>query len=96
MPAPRNVSMTCPVRKKAEKTLRAFLFRVEAFEGIMNDEGSAGRERGAGPAPYGFVNMMSDALSVQRIMCGRMYIRAGKIPHVRGSSSLEASYRHRT
>jgi len=35
---------------------------------------------------------MSDAPSVQRIMCGRMYIRAGRIPHVRGSSSLEESY----
>ena len=44
-------------------------------------------------APYGFVNMMSDAPSVQRIVCGRMSIRAGRIPHVRGSSSLEESYR---
>ena len=94
MPALRNVSMTCPFRKKAEKTLQAFLFRGEAFEGVMNDEGSAERrESGAGPGPYGFVNMVPDAPSVQRIMCGRMYIRAGRIPHVRGSSSLEASYR---
>jgi len=36
--------------------------------------------------------MMSDALSVQRIACGHMYICAGGIPHVRGSSNLEASY----
>jgi len=41
----------------------------EAFQGIMNDEGSAKRrEGGRGPAPYGFVNMMPDAPSVQRIM----------------------------
>jgi len=37
--------------------------------------------------------MMSDVMSVQRIVCGRTYIRAGRIPHVRGSSNLEASYR---
>jgi hypothetical protein len=50
-----------------------------------------GREE-QGPAPYGFVNMMSDAPSVQRIVCERRYIRAGRIPHVRGSSSLEESH----
>jgi len=42
---------------------------------------------------YGFVNMMSDTPSVQRIVCGCMYICAGRIPHVSGSSNLEASYR---
>jgi len=39
------------------------------------------------------VNMMSEAPRVQRIVYGRRYICAGRIPHVRGSSSLEASYR---
>ena len=51
-----------------------------------------GREE-QGQPPYGFVNIMSDALSVQRIMCKRRYVRSGRIPDVRGSSSLEESYR---
>ena len=90
MPAPRNVSMDCPFRKKAAKTLQR-----ETFEAIMtmNDEGSTKRrEGGAGAAPYGFVKMMSDAPRVQRIVCERRYIRAGRIPHVRGSSSLEDNH----
>jgi len=40
MLAPRKVSMTCPLRKKAEKTLKLFLFWGEASEGI--------REKGRG------------------------------------------------
>ena len=82
-------------KKGRKDTKIVFIFTEgEAFEGVMNDEGSAERwERGAGPAPYGFVNMMSDAPSVQRIICGRRYIRAERIAHVRGSSNLEASYR---
>ena len=60
---------------------------------MMNNDGSTERrEGGAGPAPYGFVDMISDALSVHRIMCKRRYVRALRIPHVRGSSSLEESY----
>jgi len=47
----------------------------------MNDDGSTERrEGGAGPAPYGSVNMISDAPSVQRIMDKGRYIRAGRIP----------------
>ena len=38
---------------------------------------------------YGFVNMISDAPRVQRVRCECRYVRAGRIPHVRGSSSLE-------
>ena len=63
--------------------------RGKVFEVTMNDESSIEtREGGARPAPYEFVNMMSDAPSVQRIVCERRYICAGRIPHVRGSSSL--------
>jgi len=53
-----------------------------------------GRRDEEGLPPYGFVNMMmSDAPSVQRITCEHRYVRAGNIPHVRGSSSLKQSYR---
>ena len=83
-----------PLPKEGRKDTTSVFIWGEAFEGIMNDEGSAERrEGGRGPAAYGFVNMMSDAPSVQRIMCRRIYIRAGSIPHVRGSPSLEGSYR---
>ena len=51
--------------------------------------GGAGEERERERGPYGFVNMMSDAPSVQRVRCECRYVRAGRIPHVRGSSSLE-------
>ena len=60
----------------------------------MNDKCSTERrEGGAGPTPYRFVNMMTDAPSVQRIIRERRHICAGWIPHVRGSSSPEESYR---
>jgi len=53
MHAPRNVSMTCPFRKKAEKPLQVFLVRREAFEGVMNRDGPTGRrEGGTGPAAF--------------------------------------------
>ena len=83
-------------KKGRKDTICGFIIGMkEAREAIVNDEGSTGREgrEGAGARlPYGFVNMMSDAPSVQRIVCERRYIRAGRIPHVRGSSSLEESH----
>ena len=83
------------LKKGRKDTKIVFIFREgEVFEGVMNDKGLAERmERGAGPVPYRFVNMMSDAPSIQRIICGCRYICAERIAHLRGSSSLEASYR---
>ena len=60
---------------------------------MMNDDGpTERREGGAGLAPYGSVNRISNAPRVQHIMCKYRYLRAGRIPHVRGSSSLEGSH----
>jgi hypothetical protein len=81
IPLPRNVSMTCPFRKKAEKTLVVYTYTSMIFE-----RGAVGRGRHR--KAYGFVNMMSDAPSVQRVRCECRYVRAGRIPHVSGSSSL--------
>ena len=39
-------------------------------------------------ATYGFVNMMSDAPSTQRVVLVLKKERIGRIPHVTGSSSL--------
>ena len=73
--------MTCPFRKKVEKTLVG----VQPVRMILSE---ALLEVGGTANAYGFVNMMSDAPSVQRVKWECKYVRAGRIPHVSGSSSL--------
>ena len=45
---------------------------------MNSDASTERREGGAGPAALRVVNMMSDAPGVQRIMCKRRYVRAGR------------------
>jgi hypothetical protein len=40
-------------------------------------------------AAYGFVNRISDAPRDHRVKWELKYVRAGRMPHTRGSSSLE-------
>ena len=77
MPPPRNVSSTCPFRKNAEKTLSS----GESCE-------RAGVPRLALRTTHGFVNIMSDAPRVQRVIRSWRYHRAGIVPQTTGSSNL--------
>ena len=61
----------------------------------MNSDSSTERREG-GVRPAALQVREHDvwcAEPVQRIMCKRRYVRAGRIPHVRGSSSSEESCR---
>jgi hypothetical protein len=61
----------------------AYVLEQRSMNIAMSEHGERRRRT------YGFVNMMSDAPRVQRVRCECRYVRAGRIPHVRGSSSLE-------
>lgn len=75
IPFPRNVSMTCPFRKNAENTLGSF---HKAFY-----SSDASRKK-----PYGLVKQISAAPIDQRVVLESKYVAVGRIPHIRGSSSL--------
>jgi hypothetical protein len=75
IPLPRNVSMTCPFRKKAEDTL-------ESFHKAFHSSG-ASRKR-----TYGLVKQISAAPNDQRVVLESKYVAVGRIPHINGSSNL--------
>ena len=75
IPLPRNVSMTCPFRKKAEN-------RLESFHKALHPS-DASRKRA-----YGLVKQISAAPMDQRVALESKYVAAGRTPHIRGSSSL--------
>jgi hypothetical protein len=80
--------MTCPFLKKAEKILVYTYTSMIVEQGAVGGTWKDGQGGGGGRGAYGFVNIMSDAPSVQRVRCECKYVRAGRIPHVSGSSSL--------
>jgi hypothetical protein len=77
IPRPRNVSRTCPARKKAENTLSGRELSAKAmYDGTK--------------LAYGFVNIISDAPSVHLVVLELRSSRVGSIPQITGSSSLFA------
>ena len=75
IPLPRNVSMTCPFRKNAERMLKPF---HEVFTPPILSK----RET------HGLVKQISAAPIDQRVVLESKYVAVGRTPHITGSSSL--------